>query len=409
MISGNVSLQRTFTKSILWLLFAISLALAAIFSAQTENARATTGPISRISKGYCASTLDQAIVYFSNIFDANIKAQTKISTQPLNFAFKNYLIEKYDFKSSSNFPANCALFETLSQAEANKRQLEVQARQATKQVVEVNWNPGPLAEVPQGDESVAVGPAGPPPTHTFCAVGHESTMYFSAVFDTAGALVNSKWNDAFNEFLNKRYGFRAEVEATCTILNTVREAEQNLNARVAGARAGSRKAVETGWKFDPTGIYNPVPKPAPKADDDPEAPIAQKQPQPAPSGNIGDFATKEVPVALAYCQNDRIMSGAFDCDCVQRNVYNYRMKQAEVHPGSQPEPLASLLAGEKLDCSSCIGQWVQMWAKSAAQSRGLVPNAADCAAQRFMTSLKAKPYLSHVKEFFDGAVAACKK
>lgn len=409
MIPGNVSHQRTVVKSILWLLFATSLALAAIVSARTENAVATTGPTSGISKGYCASTLDQSIVYFSNIFDANIKARTKISTQPLNFAFKNYLIEEYDFKSSSNFPANCALFDTLSQAEANKRQLEAQAQQAMKQVVEVNWNPGPLAEVPQGDESVAVGPTGPPPTHTFCAVGHESTMYFSAVFDTAGALVNPKWNDAFNEFLNKRYGFRAEVEATCTTLNTVREAERILNARVGGARAGSRKAVETGWKFDPTGTYKPVPKPTPKTDDDPEPPIAQKQAQPAPSANIRDFATKEVPVALAYCQNDRIISGAFDCYCVQRNVYNYRIKQAEEHPGSQPEPLASLLAGEKLECASCIGQWVQMWAKSAAQSRGLVPNAADCAAQRFVTSLHAKPYLSHVKEIFDGAIAACKK
>ena len=408
MIPGNVSHERTVVKSILWLLFATSLALAAIVPARTKDAVATTGTTFGITKGYCASTPDQPVVYFSKIFDANIKARTKISTSPLNFAFKNYLVEEYDFKSSSNFPADCALFETLSQAETNKRQLVAQAQQANKQVVEVNWNPGPLTEVPQG-EAVAVGPARPQPTHTFCAVGNQSTMYFSAVFDTAGVQVNPKWNDAFNEFLNKRYGFRAEVEATCTTLNTVREAERNLNARVGGVRAGSRKAVETGWKFDPTGTYKPAPKPTPKADDDPEPQIAQKQPPRVPSANIRDFVTKEAPVALAYCQNDRIMAGSFDCYCVQRNVYNYRIKQAEENPGTQPEPLANLLAGEKLNCSSCIGQFVQMWARSAAQSRGLVPNAADCAAQRFETSLRAKPYLSRAKELFDGAIAACKK
>jgi hypothetical protein len=79
------------------------------------------------------------------IFDANTKARNKISTAPLNNAFKNYLVEEYDFKSSSNFPTGCSLFETLSQAEGRRSQLVSEAPRANKQVVEVNWNPGPLA------------------------------------------------------------------------------------------------------------------------------------------------------------------------------------------------------------------------------------------------------------------------
>jgi len=142
MIPRNLSHERTAVKWILWLMFATSFALVAIVSGRTENALTATGPNLGMFKIYCASTLDQPIVYFSNIFDANIKARTKISTAPLNFAFKNYLVEKYDFRSS-NYPTNCAFFETLSQTEANKRQLEAQAQQARKQVVEVNWNPGP--------------------------------------------------------------------------------------------------------------------------------------------------------------------------------------------------------------------------------------------------------------------------
>ena len=143
---------------------------------------------------------------------------------------------------------SCGLFDSLAKAEANKRQLVVQAQQANKQMAEVNWNPGPLSEMPMGD-GASIGIAGPIPTHTFCAVGHETTMYYSAMFNTAGARVNPKWNDAFNEFLYKRYGFHAEVEATCTIMATNREAEAILNARVAGARINSHKVVETGWKF----------------------------------------------------------------------------------------------------------------------------------------------------------------
>src|ERR1041385_4321836 len=178
MLSRNVSRQRTVVRSILWLLGASLMALAAI-PATTESAPTTTRPNLTTFKIYCASSLDQPIVYFSNIFDANLNAQSQISTLPLGSAFKNYLVEEYDFKSSSG--AGCGLFDSLAKAEANKRQLMVQAQQANKRVVEVKWNPGPLSEVPVGD-GASVGVAGPIPTHTFCAVGHERTMYYSAVF-----------------------------------------------------------------------------------------------------------------------------------------------------------------------------------------------------------------------------------
>jgi len=99
------------------------------------------------------------------------------------------------------------------------------AQRANKQVVEVDWNPGPIIGKSQGD-SVAVSPKVPPPTHTFCALGNADTMYFSDVFDTASTEVQA-WNNGFKDFLSKTYGFEAEVDATCTVMNTVREAERN--------------------------------------------------------------------------------------------------------------------------------------------------------------------------------------
>jgi hypothetical protein len=50
-----------------------------------------------------------------------------------------------------------------------------------------------------------------------------------------------------------------------------------------------------------------------------------------------------------------------------------------------------------------------MWARSQAQSRGLKLNVAECAGPRFVTNLDAKPYPSHVKELYNGAIAACNK
>ena len=73
MVSRNVSRQRTVVKSILWLLCASLMALAAIIPARTESAPTATRPNLATFKIYCASSLDQPIVYFSNIFDRKSK------------------------------------------------------------------------------------------------------------------------------------------------------------------------------------------------------------------------------------------------------------------------------------------------------------------------------------------------
>src|SRR6201988_850028 len=393
MLSRNVSRQRTVVKSVLWLLYASLMALAANNPARTESAPTATRPNLSTFKIYCASSLDQPIVYFSNIFDANLKAQSQISTLPLGSAFKNYLVEEYDFKSSSG--AGCEFFDSLAKAEANKRQLMVQAQQANKRVVEVNWNHGPLSETPMGD-GASIGIAGPIPTYTFCAIPHEVTMYYSAVFKTAGALVNPKWNDAFNEFLYKTYGFHAEVEPTCTIMATNREAEAILNARVTGARVNSHKVVETGWKFDPTGTYKPAPKPTPKADDDPEP--VQRPGAPNPSRHASDAVMKAEPAGEAYCLKDPSMSVVFICQNFGRAFYNYRM----AHINEPPEPLATVLS--KLNCVECVdtvrvSQWVV--------NHNLSNKAANCVTQSVIVNLQKTPQAHRLKEFYEKAVATC--
>ena len=189
-------------------------------------------------------------------------------------------------------------------------------------------------------------------------------------------------------------------------MNTVREATRLLHDRVVGLRANNHKAVETGWKFDPTDIAanKPRPKPTPTPDDDPE-PVAQQRPaaQTAPpSQSIKDFAAKEGPQVLAYCQKDPMLSKIFDCYRVQRSVYNYRMEH-----GSS-EPLASLFKQEKVNLAEAIGTGLGQWVRDRATAQGLGNRVINCIEQKFNVSFYEKPYISKMQEIYNASVAACK-
>ena len=110
---------------------------------------------------------------------------------------------------------------------------------------------------------------------------------------------------------------------------------------------------------------------------------------------------------MQLCNNDRIVSGAFDCSMVSRAVYNYRI--AHWGADATPEPVAELFTGDKLDCSACLKPFASAWAASRAPSQGFALAPAQCVGKRFVELLKAKPYLNRVKEFLDAAMKACPK
>jgi hypothetical protein len=355
---------------------------------------------------YCTSEMGGNVVYVSKIFDvvSPPRAGGGIDTSPLNSAFKNYLVEEYDFKSNAHYSAGCRVFQNLSLGEANRRQIINQAQQANKQIVELKWNPGPLVAVDHGD-SFIIGPKVQPPVHTICAIGYQDTNYFSAVFTTSSSRPDPAWNNGFNNFLRKNYG--AEGEANCTSMNTEREATRLLHDRIVGLRANNHKAVETGWKFDPTDIAanKPRPKPAPTPDDDPEpvAPQRPAAPTAPPSQSTKDFAAQEGPQVLAYCQKDPMLSKIFDCYRVQRSVYNYRMEH-----GSS-EPLASLFKQEKVNLAEAIGTGLGQWVRDRATAQGLDNRVTNCIEQKFNVSFYEKPYISKMQEIYNASVAACKR
>jgi hypothetical protein len=396
-------ISRSLSRHLILAAFLALVTFRSIIPARTENAPVPQAANHIFTKSFCATEQDKPVVYLSKIFDVDITVPT-LDTTPLVNGFIIHLKEKYDYQTSANYPVVCPLYKTLSEAEATRRKMHVQVQQAAKQIIEVDWIPPSWAQPLQSPGGPGFFPQAPPiPTHTFCAVGHESTMYFSAVFDTVGALGMKAWNDGFSEFLSKTYGFQAEVEPTCTIMNTVREAERNLTARVGGVRYNKHKAVETGWKYDPTGTYKPRPKPTPKIDDDPEPQIAQNQPKPAPAADIRDFAAKEGPLVLDYCRKDPMLSKLFDCYRVQRSVSNYRMDH-----GSS-EPLASLFTQEKVNLAEAIdNNLVINWVRARATTQGVSTKFSNCVEQKFIVSFYDKPYISQMGEIYKASVAACK-
>lgn len=389
------------------IILASSLAFVALaFAIPTRtDALATHRLQGSTMTAYCSSGLGGQIVYVSNIFDVVSPARVGggIDTSPLNAAFKNYLVEEYDFKSNAPYSAGCRVSQTLGQTEANRRQIISQAQQANKQIVELKWNPGPLVAVDHGD-SFVIGPKTPPPVHTFCAVGHDDTMYFSDIFDNPGRQNYKTVGDAFNDYLRKRYGFEPQVDATCTPLNTVREAGEVLKARIGGVRYNKHKLVETGWKFDPTGTYKPAPQairtPTPKVDDDPE-PAPRPAPT-APTQSIQDFAAKEGPQVLAYCEKDPMLSKIFDCYRVQLAVSNYRMEHG------MSDSLASLFKEEKVNLAPAIGTGLGLWVRARATKDKFENRETNCIEQKFNVAFYEKPYVSKMNEIYAASVAACK-
>ena len=158
--------------------------------------------------------------------------------QPVDNEFNEYLKGRFDFKGNETYPVGCPFFDSVSQGEASKRDLENQMRQANKQVVEVRWGFKPneaeiaLSSAPR-TEREANGPPRPRPTHTWCLSDtYQGTVYATGPFDTDQNW--AQWYQGFNRFLKEKYSFPGRVECKVTTLS---DARRLMSARTEGARA----------------------------------------------------------------------------------------------------------------------------------------------------------------------------
>jgi hypothetical protein len=227
----------------------------------------------------------------------------------------------------------------------------------------------------------------------------QGTLYTAGPVETGLAVNLSLWYRGFNEYLSQEYGFKGQIDCNIGALVVVKRI---MDARIAGTRAANKKIIETGWKYDAAATATNNPRPVPK-DNDPE-PVPRPA-APNPSRKASDEAMKEVPAATEYCRKDPALSAVFICDNFARAIYNYRM----AHVGEAPEPMANLIAANKLDCPGCIDNTrVGLWVENRAAADNLSPQAGNCARQKVIVALQQQQQPSRLKEFYQQAVASCK-
>ena len=364
-----------------------------------------TSPQAFKRPGFCMSDSSAGVVYFSPVFDTRLPSPGRISTYVIEREFVEYLKGRYDFKGPGNFASACPLYGRMIDAENTKRDFLVRARQANKQVVEVDWSyvvdPDLIAASNSNPEqdAVAIVNAKRKPDNTYCVSDSvQGTLYTTGPIETGTAVNLSLWYRGFDQLLRQKYAFKGEVY--CNIGSSA-DLTRLLAARVAGARAAGRKIVDTAWKYDASAVAT---APA-KRDDDPE-PVQRPVPPPNPSRQASDNAAKELPASVAFCRKDVALSMVFNCDSFGRVVYNYRM----AHVNETPEPVASLVASHKLNCAECIDNTrVSLWAEKRGAADKLEPRTINCVSQNVIVTLYKTPEAERLAEFYKQAVATCRK
>lgn len=361
------------------------------------------------SFGYCASGPEQSAIYVSKIFTGP-NLDVAPDSNPIQNEYNEYLKGRFDFKSDSSFPVRCPLFFTTSEAQASKQAYETQMRQGNKQIVEVEWTyrPGPgdsLVSVPRPQHSAtAVSTA--QADHTFCVSdAYQNTVYFTGPIATPPPVSMSSWINGFTQFLKGKYSFQGRVYCN---MGTAGIARRLVNAHLEGSRAAGKRVVDTNWKYDATQATNTSPS-RPAEQDEDRQPAQRPTAQP-PNLQARDYAIKETPRVTAYCASDRLMAAAFDCDCLRRQIWKYRMDHVSDTLSASPTPLEELFKGDKFDCKSCIQvEWKFKTAvKSFARSGRNSESVADCAVEKFRALLTARPYPSQSKELLNEAIKGCR-
>jgi hypothetical protein len=382
------------------LLFCIAI-IAFVFVPSGVSAQGLKTP------SYCASEPSGPIVYFSAIFDLKFNQPVRFSSNVVEREFSEYLKGRYEYNTSSNFPAGCPFFRSVSQAEASKRDSQARLRQANKQIVEVDWKYVVDEDLVaasyshQGEDIAAVVQMKRKPNHTYClSDSAQGTLYTAGPVDSGTGPNMSLWSRGFDQFLKQKYAFK---ERSFCNMGSLQEVERLVAARVAGARAAGKKVVNTGWKYDAAATVATNTRPA-QRNDDPE-PVQRPAP-PNPSRQASDTAAKEMPASLAYCQKDPALSAVFNCNSFARVVYNYRI----AHQNENPEAVSSLVASNKLNCAECIDNTrVSLWVSNRGNADKLDQRVINCVTQNVIVTLYNKPEANHLTNFYKEAVITCRK
>ena len=216
-----------------------SVGACAAFMAATDAPRAAvaqrTQPV--IVQGFCISSTAPT-VYLTGVIDLQTRTAAAGALSVFR-QFSEYLRGRYDFDTK---PLGAAC-----QAEQTRTTTIAQLRKEGKQIVEVDWKPVPL-----GPDDLILR-VDLPSDHMWCFSRFSpETLYMTGpVHVSASQASLSTWNSGFTQYLKEKYGYQGAVDCNVDRAST---AKAIVTSRLAGARAGNRKIVDTQWKPGLTGV-----------------------------------------------------------------------------------------------------------------------------------------------------------
>ena len=363
---------------------------------------------------WCMSDTSAPTVYFGGPFDSGITAKTPtFNALSLGRQFAEYLKGRYDIKGdpSGVAAASCGHgVNSVDEAAASQRMRDVMAkmRQQNKQVLELSdWNyiRDEVAikasfNAPRGQGDYVNVEGGLPPDHMYCVTDtFNNTVYYADLIKLTNPSINPS-RDYFR-FLQQKYSFKGNFN--CSAINE-QQAKMYLNARLAGARAGGKKVVSTGWppaNFIPTAE---VPNDRYKDNDQPAQRPNANQSSPTQAQAINAISMQ----ALSSCAHEPVMGRVYTCTCLQIRIHDYLAH----HPAELVNGTPTTLFGSTAyQPETCLNDPVaRTVALETANSAGLKSRPKlDCAAEKFVAALHANPVPSKAQAELDSAIKACRQ
>ena len=363
---------------------------------------------------WCMSDTSAPTVYFGGPFDSGITAKTPtFNALSLGRQFAEYLKGRYDIKGdpSGVAAASCGHgVNSIDQVAASQRMRDVMAqmRQQNKQVLELSdWNYirdevaiQAAFNAPRGQGDYVNVEGGLPPNHMYCVTDtFNNTVYYADLIKLTNPSINPS-RDYFR-FLQQKYSFKGNFN--CSAINE-QQAKLYLNARLAGARAGGKQVVSTGWPPANFSATAEVPNDRYKDNDQAAQRPNGNQSRPTQAQAINAITMQ----ALATCSHDPVMGRAYICTCLQTRIHDYLAHHPSELVSGTPTTLLGTTAYQPETClNDLVAKTV---ARETANSAGLKsPAAGNCAAEKFVAALHANPSPSKAQAELDGAIKACRQ
>lgn len=355
---------------------------------------------------WCISDSMQGPVYISKPFDSGMKRLPSYNGTSLGRQFSEYLRGRFDTTTR----ASCGTAGTTDQASVADRIRNILAdlRRQNKQVVELpDWNyirddvAINASFDPKGDPTYVNVEGNLPQDRFYCVSDtFQNTVYYAEPIRMTSPDTSTP-SVAFFNSLQQKYGYKGQQ--TCLLTSEPRAALY-LKARLDGARAAGKKVVSTGWP--PAGSTTAAQTRPQDNDNEPfRKPLVD---QPSPSAQVRAIANKEAGTA-SFCGTSRAQYVAYDCTCIQRKIYDYRIAHPDETLKGTPQ-LASFFDSKLIECSKCLQDaTAKTEARNRAVSAGLkLPAQQECVADKFVSLLHANPLPSLAQSQLESAIKACR-